>query len=195
MNVTMSLILRPVGVTAAEQFYISEAVALGVADVVETLLTDVSHAEVTVKWPNDIYVGNSKIAGILIENSLSGPDIDWSVAGIGLNVNQPRFTSDAPNPISIAQLLTPGSSTLSIENIISQITDSILNLLNTPPAKLHTLYKNRLWRRNGFHPYHAPELGTFQAQILDIATNGMLTLALPDNTTHTFAFKQVSAIL
>lgn len=191
----MSLILRPVGVTAAKQFFISEAVALGVADVVETLLSDVPHAEVAVKWPNDIYVGDSKIAGILIENSLLGRDIDWSVAGIGLNVNQPQFTSDAPNPVSIAQLLPQGSSTLSIEPIISQIADSILCLLNTPQAQLHTLYKNRLWRRDGFHPYNAPELGTFQARILNIAPDGMLTLELPDNTAHTFAFKEVSAII
>ncbi len=192
MNVTMSLILRPVGVTAAEQFYISEAVALGVADVVETLLTDVPHAEVAVKWPNDIYVGDSKIAGILIENSLSGADIDWSVAGIGLNLNQPRFTSDAPNPISIYQLSGHENP---IEETISLITDKILAYLEIPHSRLHGQYKSRMWRRGGYHHYSTPTGDEFEARIVDVSPTGLLTLALPDNSTHTFAFKQVSAII
>ncbi|MDQ9829531.1 hypothetical protein RFX70_12015, partial [Acinetobacter baumannii] len=60
---------------------------------------------VSVKWPNDIYVGNKKIAGILIEHKITGMYIGNSICGVGLNVNQEHFLSDAPNPISLFQLI------------------------------------------------------------------------------------------
>ena len=59
----------------------------------------------TIKWPNDIYVNNDKIAGILIENSIMGDKIENTIAGIGLNINQNKFSSDAPNPVSL-ELIT-----------------------------------------------------------------------------------------
>ena len=60
--------------------------------------------DVSIKWPNDIYVGNEKIAGILIENSLKGSNLFSSVLGIGVNLNQIHFLSDAPNPVSLKQI-------------------------------------------------------------------------------------------
>lgn len=192
LNVTMSLILRPTGVAPAEQFYISEAVALGVADVVETLLADSPHEEVAVKWPNDIYVGNRKIAGILIENSLTGSVIDWSVAGIGLNVNQREFTSDAPNPVSIYQLSGHENR---IEATINLITAKILAYLEMPHSPLHNHYKSRLWRRDGYHRYSTPAGDEFEARIIDVAPTGHLTLATATTTLPPFAFKEVAAII
>lgn len=57
-----------------------------------------------IKWPNDIYVGDKKICGILIENVLDGIYVSSSIVGIGLNLNQTEFPADLPNPISIAQI-------------------------------------------------------------------------------------------
>lgn len=192
LNVTMSLILRPTGMPAAEQFYLSEAVALGVADVVEMLLDDVSHEEVTVKWPNDIYVGDRKIAGILIENSLSGANIEWSVAGIGLNVNQREFLSDAPNPVSIFQLT---GRSYPIEEATSLIAERILSRLEQPRDELHAVYRSRLWRREGYHSYATPEGREFEARIVDVAPTGHLTLATTEGPLPSFAFKEVAALL
>lgn len=86
---------------ARDQFYISEAVALGITDILRPLLPDNA---VAIKWPNDIYVDDCKICGILIENSLIGSSVGYSIAGIGLNVNQQSFYSDAPNPVSLVML-------------------------------------------------------------------------------------------
>lgn len=103
-NLTLSLMFRPEGLRPAQQFSISEAVALGVCD----LLAEHGIAA-KIKWPNDIYVADSKIAGILIEHSLMGTGFQYTIAGIGLNVNQTTFLSDAPNPVSMAQLTAPAT--------------------------------------------------------------------------------------
>lgn len=101
-NLTFSLLIRPEGVPARSQFSISEATALAVTD-----LLAIYGVKATVKWPNDIYVGDRKICGILIEHAVMGTSIMHSIIGAGLNVNQTRFVSDAPNPVSLLQLTAP----------------------------------------------------------------------------------------
>lgn len=190
-NVTMSMILRPDGVAAAEQFFISECVALAVADVVAQTLGD-DCEEVCVKWPNDIYVGNRKIAGILIENSLQGSAIESSIAGIGVNVNQRTFRSDAPNPVSLFQLT---GSKHNVEELIRCIADNILSNLRRSPLEVHAEYKERLWRRDGYHGYLTPQGVRFDARIVDVASSGLLLLRPVDGEPKWFAFKEVSAVL
>ena len=99
-NLLFSVILYPGFLEAGKQFYISKAVSLALADLLKEQLNDVK-----IKWPNDIYVGEKKIAGILIENTVKGITLDSSIVGVGLNVNQERFFSDARNPVSMKQLL------------------------------------------------------------------------------------------
>lgn len=94
MNLTFSAVLCPAGLRAESQFYLSKAVALSVSDTVDSF-----GIESRIKWPNDIYVGDGKVAGILIENDLMGACVSRSIAGIGLNVNQTAF--DRPCPIRL----------------------------------------------------------------------------------------------
>lgn len=96
-NLTVSYIFYPVFLGAPMQFYLNMAVALAVKDCCEFLLND----EVKIKWPNDVYVGNCKIAGILLENTISSTNISSAIAGIGLNVNQTEFDTSLPNPTSL----------------------------------------------------------------------------------------------
>ena len=98
-NLLLALVARPAFLPAAAQFRLSQTVALAVADTVARYTDDVA-----VKWPNDVYVGDRKICGMLIEHDLAGPAIARSVTGIGLNVNQTVFRSSAPNPVSLRQL-------------------------------------------------------------------------------------------
>ena len=100
-NITLSLLLRPEGLHPARQFVISQAVSLAIADMVSHFVA----APVCIKWPNEIYAGDRKICGILIENTITGTSIDRTIVGIGLNVNQTEFRSDAPNPVSMRQLM------------------------------------------------------------------------------------------
>ena len=195
-NLTMSMMLRPEGIAAAEQFCISEAVAVGVAEtLIDILGTD---APVAVKWPNDIYVADSKICGILIENVITGRNISRSIAGIGLNINQRRFLSDAPNPVSLAQLT---GRTFPVDEIARSLTGRIADIYSefipTNRRKaLHERYKAFLWRRQGFYPYLDTTTGErISGAISAIAPTGHLTLTLPDGTRRTYAFKEVAALL
>jgi biotin--[acetyl-coA-carboxylase] ligase len=195
-NLTMSVMLRPEGVMPAGQFCISEAVAVGVAETLTEILG--SGAGVAVKWPNDIYVADSKICGILIENVITGKSISRSIAGIGLNINQRRFLSDAPNPVSLYQLT---GRTFSVDEIARSLTDRIADIYSEfIPTKrleaLHERYKALLWRRRGFYPYYDIIAGErIRGAISAIAPTGHLTLTLPDGTSRTYAFKEVAALL
>ena len=99
-NLTFSILIHPDNVLAHEQYIISMAVAATMRKYLSQVLSE----EVYIKWPNDIYVGDQKVGGILIENRLAGSHIRDCVIGIGLNVNQKEFKSEAPNPVSMLQL-------------------------------------------------------------------------------------------
>lgn len=185
-NITLSLMIRPDGLRAAGQFALSEAVALGITDLLDGIT-----GGACVKWPNDIYVGDRKICGILIENSLSGLTVARSVAGIGLNVNQTEFHSDAPNPVSLAQLT---GRTFDIEALARDMIGKILRRTATLGTH-HAAYLARLWRREGFHPYATPDGSRFDARISDVEPDGHLLLTGTDGQTRRFAFKEVAAII
>lgn len=188
-NITLSLLLRPESLEARHQFAISEAVALGVVHTLRQYSID-SH----VKWPNDIYAATDmKICGILIENTLTGMHIDHSIAGIGLNVNQTAFTSNAPNPISMAMITGNRYSTT---EVAAAMVKNILKLMKSDRNALHSEYMQQLWRGNGYHNYRDTASGKiFSARITDVALTGHMTLMLQNGEERTYAFKEVSAIL
>lgn len=95
-NLTFSILFKPSNFLSTRQFELSQVVALGVVGYLAT-----HGIEAKIKWPNDIYVGDKKICGILIENVLSGATLSVCIAGIGINLNQKIFRSDAPNPTSV----------------------------------------------------------------------------------------------
>ena len=193
-NITLSILLRPKAILPSQQLVVSEIVSLGI---VNTLLHYLpSDKEIAIKWPNDIYVGDKKICGILIENSLMGNKIVSSIAGIGLNVNQDRFLSDAPNPVSMANV---AGHEFPLEEVRDRMCEEILTLFDrfdNPDryAELHSAYKSRLWRRCGFHKYVANGV-EFDAEIVDIAPDGILTLADTSGNHRKFAFKEVAFVL
>ncbi len=181
MNITMSVMLRPSNLPAAHQFEVSEAVCLAVAD----LLRSLGIEQVAVKWPNDVYVGDRKICGILIENSLQGTLLARSIAGIGLNVNQLTFCSDAPNPVSLRQIT---GQEYPLEPLAERLVELILSRLERTDN--HPDYLANLWRRTGLHPWR-DDSGLFQASIVYVSPTGMLTLS----NSRTYAFKEVAAML
>jgi len=96
-NLTFSFILKPAFLKAEKQFLISKISSLAVADMLKELKT----GNISIKWPNDIYAGKQKIAGLLIENILHDQTFDISVVGIGININQTSFSKEIPNPVSL----------------------------------------------------------------------------------------------
>jgi BirA family biotin operon repressor/biotin-[acetyl-CoA-carboxylase] ligase len=100
-NILMSIVYYPEFLEVAKQFYFSMTISLGIIDFLKDLLPE---SELFIKWPNDIYVGNEKIGGILIYNEIMGDHYEYAVAGIGINVNQKSFSEDIPNPVSLTTL-------------------------------------------------------------------------------------------
>lgn len=98
-NLLFSIILYPEFLEIQQQFYLSKVMALGITD----FLANYS-SEVSIKWPNDIYIGNKKICGTLIEQIVAGKTIKSSVVGIGLNINQVRFSKELRNPVSLKKV-------------------------------------------------------------------------------------------
>ncbi len=195
-NLTLSILVRPSHVKATEQFLICRAVSVALVEMLDKVLPDGLRAEI--KWPNDIYVGDRKICGILIENSLTGNVIDRSILGIGLNVNQREFKSDAPNPVSIVNL--NGGRELELEPLIEMMWEAVdrnLSLCATESGRavLTEKYDSRLWRGEGFHTFALPDGTRFKAAIRSIADNGVMTLEEQDGTRRSFAFKEVQFVL
>lgn len=192
-NLLFSFLLRPSVIPASEQFVITEIVTLAIINA----LQDYIRQRITIKWPNDIYVGDKKLCGILIENALCGPVIDTCIVGIGININQELFTSDAPNPVSLKQLNGRDNDK---EEIFEEIYQNILRYYdyladnwqnNDIKQSLHYEYMNNLYRRVGYHNYSTPEGEKFSAEIEEIGPQGHLTLRLQSGELRTFAFKEV----
>ena len=113
-NLTFRLVVKDFRIKANEQSAISQATALSLVDLLSR-----HEIKARIKWPNDIYAGDEKICGILIENSLKGSEIDWSIIGIGLNVNQTAFPEDLPNPTSM-KLCTGNSNPYNTREILEE---------------------------------------------------------------------------
>lgn len=189
-NITASALLRPDWVEAGKQFCISEAVALGVADVLDGLGVDAE-----VKWPNDIYSGDRKICGILIEHSLLGRGIVHTVAGIGLNVNQSVFESDAPNPVSVVHLTGEENDLSRVVTMLGKALERRIEETRSPEL-LHREFISRLWRGSGSHPYRDVATGeVFNASIAGIEPCGVLKLRDESGVEREYAFKEVEFLL
>ena len=181
-NLMFSTVLYPTCIPANLQFLISQIAALSVKETLD-LYTD----HVTVKWPNDIYWKDKKICGMLIENDLSGHNLYCSIIGIGLNLNQAVFRGDAPNPVSLFQII--GKEVL--DRFLSIFYHYYLSLLQEEYEDIRTRYQSALYRREGYHGYK-DESGEFEARIYDIESTGHLLLALRDGSIRRYAFKEVS---
>ena len=108
LNLTLTVIFRPLFLAPDRQFLLNKVISLAVVDYLNTAIASVNETGqpgLSIKWPNDIYIGNLKIAGILIENRIMGSSVEVSMAGIGININQLSFSSEIPNPVSLIQVI------------------------------------------------------------------------------------------
>jgi len=184
-NLTFSLMLHPEWLPARRQFLISQAVSVALCETLETYI----YNKVEIKWPNDIYVGDRKICGILIENRLKGPHIADSIVGIGLNVNQAVFVSDAPNPVSLYQLT--GKET-DRDELLQRFLKHLEDAVYRPAALMG--YEERLYRREGWHAYKDAE-GCFEAKMDGVMDDGRLMLTDSGGNRRVYAFKEVTFVI
>jgi len=188
-NITLSVVLKPSFVAVAKQFSLNIAVSLAVADLVKTFLPD---QRLKVKWPNDLYYGNKKLGGILIENTISNLYLQHSIIGIGLNINQLSFTNN--QAVSLAQLT---GEEYALETIIEQLLSCLeiryLELKQGKLAKQKFEYLQILFRYQEEYNYLIADT-IISGKILGVAENGKLGLQV-DNEIKYFDFKEISYIL
>ena len=189
-NLLFSILVHPQHVPAHRQFVLSELIALAVSGVLGRY-TD----GICVKWPNDIYWNDRKICGILIENHLQGSDIRDSIIGVGVNVNQEVFHSDAPNPISLKSV-TEREYDLQVllDEIMTSFERYYRQVEQGEYVQLHEAYCQVLYRREGFYPYRDAS-GPFDAEISRIEEDGHLVLTDADGRNRRYAFKEVEFMI
>lgn len=189
-NLLFSLLLYPDFLEAEFQFYLSMLVSLAIVSVL-----DEETEQVQIKWPNDIYVGNRKIAGILIENTIKGSKLGSTIVGIGLNLNQEVFASGAPNPVSLKQL---ANKEYEINKVLQQFLrnfDSLYYLLRMGRmTDIEKAYLNRLLGKNEWRIYRR-ENHEFEAQITGIGEFGKLQMEDRSGQPLEFMFKEVEFVL
>lgn len=192
MNLTFSILARPTFLAVADQFYLSKVTSVAICDWLSAYLPP---ELVKIKWPNDIYIGNRKVAGLLIENSFSGRYMEISVVGIGINLNQINFSDEIPNPTSL--ILETGKEILP-ENALGELLycfkSRYESLIANERKKIDTDYLNLIYRKDIFCKYYS-EGEEFDAKITDVLATGELILQTPEGEVKKFAFKEVTFII
>jgi BirA family transcriptional regulator, biotin operon repressor / biotin---[acetyl-CoA-carboxylase] ligase len=190
-NLLFSILIHPESILANCQFLISMAISLAVKDALNEYIVD----DVRVKWPNDVYYKDKKICGILIENNLSGNSIKDCIIGIGVDVNQRLFLSNAPNPISMYNILGYETDLGELlRRIVSRFDYFMQDIEKGECAIIKAQYLSVLYRRNGTHPY-VDQNGAFMADLVTVQDDGHLVLKDSESRTRKYAFKEVKFII
>lgn len=195
-NLTFSMVLKfsgSSGMAAKDQFALSQAASLAVVAFLEE-----NGIRATIKWPNDIYAGDSKICGMLIENTLAGAQIATSIVGIGLNLNQTAFPGQVLNPTS-ARLLTGRHFNIesSLERLAGLLEHYFSLAVDTPSGgSLNDRYISLLYRRGERHDYTDCRTGeVFQGIIKGISPEAKLVVETSGGACREFYFKEISYII
>ena len=190
-NLTFSMVLEPSFVAITEQFSVSEVVALSLVE----MLAEYG-IEAKIKWTNDIYVGDRKLVGILIEHSLASTSLRRTIVGVGINVNQTEFDASLPNPVSMAQLL---GKQLDAEEVlhcfINHLQHNYEVLRSGAKAALHERYNVLLYRKGEWHTYALPSGEKFRAKIVGTAPSGALCLEDEEGKAKDYLFKEVEFVI
>ncbi len=189
-NLLASIILFPKFLPPGRQFYLSKITSLAIVD----LLREHTR-KITIKWPNDIYVSNKKIAGILIETSVLGNQFHSAVAGVGLNLNQEIFSSELPNPVSL-KLLT--GSDFEIAETAIQLRDIFMKwyqkLEKRNISEIDTAYHENLFRMNEWAVFQKDE-SRFEARIVGTGEYGQLILEERSGNQSSYMFKEIEFVI
>ena len=168
-NLMFSLVWEPRFLPVSEQFLLSEAVALALTDLFGGYGIDAR-----IKWTNDIYAGDRKLVGILIEHNLTGDRLSRTIVGIGVNVNQTRFDPSLPNPSSMC--LETGCE-------------------YDRQEALQADYRRRMYRLGERHRYRYPDGRTVEAVLRGVRPSGELLLELPDGRTEGYLFREIEFVI
>ena len=208
-NLLFSTLLRYPEVEAADQWQLSMLVAIAVREAIASILSPLASrlSPITIKWPNDIYYNDQKLVGILIENTLSGRHIAYTIAGTGISVHQAQWLGNAPSPVSMKQIT---GEEYDVENLLNAFLEAIQQWETASTEQLREEYIKHLYRRTGWHPYLERDVsvaptniqlsaqaadGVFLAQWVDITPQGEWVLRLKSGEEKRYHFKQIRFVL
>lgn len=200
-NLTFTIAVSPTFLPPGASFGLLQTAAVALHRTVAPLLKEAVEP-LTVKWPNDLYYGDRKLAGTLIQNDFSAGVYRLAAIGIGLNVNQPSFPADVPNPVSLTQILGYDTARfVLLERFLGEflalydrLREALTGGLESVMEKVRTEYLHSLYRREGMWEWRDNE-GSFTASVDSVLPDGTLCLRLPDGTRRSYAFKEVSYAL
>lgn len=192
MNITLSFVLYPFFLDVKEQFLLNQVVALAVFDFVKGYIHE---NDVRIKWPNDIYIGDKKVAGILVENSILGNEFQNSIAGVGININQEKFLSNAPNPVSLKNITGLNYDIYEcIDRLFLCLAKRYKMLENEHNDIIRNDYQESLYRFNMFADY-IYDNKKIKARISGLGQTGMLQLFTIDNKFIECDFKEIACVI
>lgn len=190
-NLLFSILLHPTWLPINKQYLLSMAEAVAIVEVLGDGFE--------IKWPNDIYYGDKKLSGTRIDINLQGSNLKDVIIGTGINVNQEVFLSDAPNPVSLKNITGKEHDRAPLlRDILERFSvyytklqkDFLRPSLDGMRSWIDYQYHKNLYRRTGLHTY-ADKNGTFQAEIVRVAENGIITLRRQDGALSQYEFKEL----
>ena len=203
-NLLFSSLLRYPEIDAADQWRISMLVAVAARQAIVEVMRRKGES-LKIKWPNDIYYEDKKLVGILIENTLAGRKIAYTIAGVGINVNQTEWRSSAPNPLSLKQIT---GMEYDCNALLQSILAAIQKWETYTTDEIAQEYIHHLYRREGWHQYverevnitptaiaNEGEQAAFEAQWVGITNQGEYILRMADHSEKTYHFKQIRFIV
>ena len=189
-NLLFSVKIKPRNIAIANQFLLSMTMALAIKRALDKRADGFR-----LKWPNDIYWHDYKISGTLIETTLSASSINSCIFGIGIDVNQEVFFSDAPNPLSLCSITGHSEDCdLLLSDILHSFDSIYSQLADGDSHAIIAQYQDALYRHTGFYTYR-DKLGEFEAEIVRVEPNGRLVLSDTEDRIRKYYFKEVEFVL
>ncbi len=188
-NLLFSILVHPHWVPVRRQFLLSEAGALAIKEALDSYADGFS-----LKWPNDVYWNDKKISGTLIETTVDSHGIKRCIFGVGVNINQTQFLSDAPNPVSLAQIV---GHEVDREEVLQKIIEAFgryYELLRRADYQdVSGIYHLSLYRRKGYHWYEDAD-GKFEGAFVEVEDDGHLILHDKKSVIRSYAFGEIKFV-
>ena len=194
-NITVSVVLKPQFLSLDKTFYLSKISALAVYDVLTDILTN-SQYDIKIKWPNDILVNSRKIAGILIENNFTTHSIQYSVIGVGLNVNQHEFGDFERAATSLKLLLQKDfDRKMLLELLCQKLEKWYLKLKEQKFELIDETYLKYLFGINQTLSFENPDKTVFDGKVIGVSKVGKLRIELSNSEVKEFDIKEVKFLV
>lgn len=189
-NLTFSILIKQVLFNSNEIFDLNVAVAISIIQVLETLKI----TELAIKWPNDILSGNTKIGGVLIENSFKHDKSIESIVGIGINVNQTDF-ENLPKASSLSKIMNQKYDLdFLLEKIVLKIEKNCQLIMQKKSQLLWDFYHNRLFKKDVEMEFETELDFKFSGIIQGVSNTGLLEVLVDNKTIKTFLIKEIQMV-